>query len=60
MWHRQSCGMERSCIPGLMRNHYHCAGNTLGNLAQIMRHINGAYTTYVNVNGSGRPSAVTQ
>src|SRR6266702_6212579 len=33
----------------LMRNHYHLLLETpSGNLSQIMRHINGAYTTYVN------------
>jgi putative transposase len=34
----------------LMRNHYHLLMETpAGNLSQIMRHINGAYTTYFNV-----------
>lgn len=34
----------------LMRNHYHLPLETpSGNFSQIMRHINGAYTTYVNV-----------
>ena len=34
----------------LMSNHYHLLLETpVGNLSQIMRHINGAYTTYVNV-----------
>jgi len=34
----------------LMNNHYHILLETpLGNLSQIMRHINGAYTTYFNV-----------
>lgn len=34
----------------LMDNHYHLFIETpLGNLSQIMRHINGAYTTYFNV-----------
>jgi REP element-mobilizing transposase RayT len=34
----------------LMSNHYHLLLETpAGNLAQIMRHINGAYTTYFNV-----------
>jgi REP element-mobilizing transposase RayT len=34
----------------LMSNHYHLLLEIpSGNLAQIMRHINGAYTTYVNV-----------
>lgn len=34
----------------LMSNHYHLLLETPeGNLAQIMRHINGAYTTYYNV-----------
>ena len=34
----------------LMDNHYHLFLETpLGNLSQIMRHINGAYTTYFNV-----------
>ena len=34
----------------LMDNHYHLLLETpSGNLAQIMHHINGAYTTYVNV-----------
>jgi REP element-mobilizing transposase RayT len=34
----------------LMDNHYHLLLETPeGNLAQIMRHINGAYTTYFNV-----------
>ena len=34
----------------LMSNHYHLLLETpLGNLSQIMRHINGAYTTYFNV-----------
>lgn len=33
----------------LMNNHYHLLLETpLGNLSQIMRHINGAYTTYFN------------
>jgi REP element-mobilizing transposase RayT len=33
----------------LMTNHYHLLLETpLGNLSQIMRHINGAYTTYFN------------
>ena len=34
----------------LMDNHYHLLLKTpSGNLPQIMRHINGAYTTYFNV-----------
>ncbi|MFZ3091770.1 MAG: transposase [Nitrospirota bacterium] len=34
----------------LMSNHYHLLLETpLGNLSQIMRHINGAYTTYFNI-----------
>jgi REP element-mobilizing transposase RayT len=34
----------------LMDNHYHLLVETpLGNLSQIMQHINGAYTTYFNV-----------
>ena len=34
----------------LMSNHYHLLLETPeGNLSQIMRHINGAYTTYCNV-----------
>ncbi len=34
----------------LMGNHYHLLLETpLGNLSQIMRHINGAYTTYYNI-----------
>ncbi|MDJ0804425.1 MAG: transposase [Desulfobacterales bacterium] len=34
----------------LMVNHYHLLLETpLGNLPQIMRHINGAYTTYFNI-----------
>ncbi len=34
----------------LMDNHYHLLVETpAGNLSQIMRHINGAYTTYFNV-----------
>lgn len=34
----------------LMDNHYHLLLETpSGNLAQIMRHINGAYTTYFNI-----------
>jgi len=34
----------------LMRNHYHLLLETpAGNLSQIMRHINGAYTTYFNI-----------
>ena len=34
----------------LMSNHYHLLLETpKGNLSQIMRHINGAYTTYFNV-----------
>src|SRR6266498_2751571 len=34
----------------LMSNHYHLLLETPeGNLSQIMRHINGAYTTYFNV-----------
>lgn len=33
----------------LMSNHYHLLLETpLGNLSQIMRHVNGAYTTYFN------------
>ncbi len=35
----------------LMDNHYHLLLETpSGNVSQIMRHINGAYTTYFNVN----------
>lgn len=35
----------------LMDNHYHLLVETpQGNLSQIMQHINGAYTTYFNVN----------
>ncbi len=34
----------------LMDNHYHLLLETpTGNLSQIMRHINGAYTTYFNI-----------
>ena len=34
----------------LMKNHYHLLMETpRGNLSEIMRHLNGAYTTYVNV-----------
>src|SRR6266571_2903399 len=34
----------------LLSNHYHILIETpAGNLSQIMRHINGAYTTYFNV-----------
>ena len=34
----------------LMNNHFHLILETpTGNLSQIMRHINGAYTTYFNV-----------
>ena len=34
----------------LMDNHYHLLMETpQGNLPQIMRHINGAYTTYFNI-----------
>jgi putative transposase len=34
----------------LMNNHYHLLMETpSGNLSQIMRHINGAYTTYFNI-----------
>ncbi len=34
----------------LMSNHYHLLLETPeGNLSQIMRHINGAYTTYFNI-----------
>jgi len=34
----------------LMNNHYHILVETpSGNLSQIMRHINGAYTTYFNI-----------
>ena len=34
----------------LMNNHYHLLLETpTGNLSQVMRHINGAYTTYFNV-----------
>ncbi|MDY6972201.1 MAG: transposase, partial [Thermodesulfobacteriota bacterium] len=34
----------------LMGNHYHLLVETpLGNLSQIMHHINGAYTTYFNI-----------
>jgi REP element-mobilizing transposase RayT len=34
----------------LMNNHYHLLLETPGgNLSQIMRHVNGAYTTYFNV-----------
>ena len=37
----------------LMDNHYHILLETpSGNLSQIMRHINGAYTTYFNVKRS--------
>ena len=37
----------------LMDNHYHLLLETpSGNLPQIMRHINGAYTTYFNVKRS--------
>jgi len=32
-----------------MDNHYHLLITPSGNLPQIMRHINGAYTTYFNV-----------
>jgi REP element-mobilizing transposase RayT len=36
-----------------MDNHYHLLMETpLGNLSQIMHHINGAYTTYCNVKRS--------
>ncbi|MGQ9638545.1 MAG: transposase [Thermodesulfobacteriota bacterium] len=32
-----------------MSNHYHLLLETpIGNLSQIMRHLNGAYTTYFN------------
>ena len=38
------------CAYAVMSNHYHLLLETpVGNLSQIMRHINGAYTTYVNV-----------
>ena len=38
----------------LMSNHYHLLLETpSGNLSQIMRHINGAYTTYFNVKRAG-------
>ena len=38
-----------------MDNHYHILIETpLGNLTQIMRHINGAYTTYFNVQHASR------
>lgn len=34
----------------LLNNHYHLLmANPSGNLPQIMRHINGAYTTYFNL-----------
>ena len=37
-------------VYGLIRNHYHLLLETHeGNLSQIMRHINGAYTTYFNI-----------
>ncbi|MBL0717612.1 MAG: transposase, partial [Desulfosarcina sp.] len=37
----------------LMNNHYHILLETpSGNLPQIMRHINGAYTTYFNLKHS--------
>ncbi|MHB8058188.1 MAG: REP-associated tyrosine transposase [Desulfuromonadaceae bacterium] len=37
-------------VYGLMSNHYHLLLETPeGNLSQIMRHINGAYTTYFNI-----------
>ncbi|MCB2217809.1 REP-associated tyrosine transposase [Desulfofustis glycolicus] len=37
----------------LMSNHYHLLVETpQGNLSQIMRHINGAYTTYFNIKHS--------
>ena len=37
----------------MMDNHYHILLETpTGNLSQIMRHINGAYTTYFNVERS--------
>ena len=39
----------------LMDNHYHLLIETpAGNLSQIMRHINGAYTTYFNVKRARR------
>jgi len=39
----------------LMNNHYHLFMETpLGNLSQIMRHINGAYTNYFNTKHSRR------
>ncbi|WP_243373120.1 transposase [Geotalea sp. SG265] len=38
----------------LMNNHYHLLLETPhGNLSQIMKHINSAYTTYYMSNGSG-------
>jgi REP element-mobilizing transposase RayT len=44
---RYGAGIHAYC---LMSNHYHLLLETpAGNLAQIMRHINGAYTTYFNV-----------
>ncbi len=43
---RYGAGIHIYC---LMSNHYHLLlGTPLGNLSQIMRHINGAYTNYFN------------
>jgi REP-associated tyrosine transposase len=45
--HRYGAAIHAYC---LMSNHYHLILETPGgNLSQIMRHINGAYTTYFNV-----------
>jgi len=45
--HRYKAVIHAYC---LMDNHYHLLVETpLGNLPQIMHHINGAYTTYFNV-----------
>jgi putative transposase len=44
---RYSAAIHAYC---LMSNHYHLLLETpAGNLSQIMRHINGAYTTYFNI-----------
>jgi len=46
-WERYNAAIHCYC---LMDNHYHLLLETpSGNLPQVMRHINGAYTTYFNV-----------
>ena len=47
-WERHGAVFHAWC---LMSNHFHLMVETpLGNLSRIMKHINGSYTTYFNVN----------